>query len=193
MEWCLLPPTLAFALVAVVCTFNCLVNATTDPNQARTLNAIFSKWGIKANPDHWNISGDLCSGRAIDDTLFADRTYNPFIKCDCFKDSENSTCHITKLKVYALSVVGEIPEELWTLTNLTELDIRQNHLTGSLPPAIGKLTRMEYLSFGINALSGEIPKELGNLIELKSLWANDVELTGRIPDFIGNWSNLNSL
>ncbi|KAK7405410.1 hypothetical protein VNO78_06686 [Psophocarpus tetragonolobus] len=193
MEWRLLfPQSLAFALVAVVCIFNCLVNATTDPNEARVLNAIFSKWGITANHNHWNISGDLCSGRAIDDTPITDQTHNPFIKCDCSRDSGNS-CHITKVKVYALSVVGEIPEELWTLTYLTELDLRQNRLNGSIPPAIGNLTRMEYLTFGINALSGEIPKELGNLVELKSLSFSSNNFSGSLPSQLGNLLKLEQL
>ncbi|KAL2604713.1 hypothetical protein AAZV13_09G083900 [Glycine max] len=192
MERCLLLQTLAFALVAVVCMFNFLVNATTDPNEARVLNAIFDKWSIIANHEHWNISGDLCSGRAIDDTSITDQTYNPFIKCDCFRNN-NNTCHITKLKVYALSVVGEIPDELWTLTYLTELDLRQNHLTGSISSAIGNLTRMEYLTFGINALSGELPKELGNLLELKSLSFSSNNFSGSFPSHLGNLVNLEQL
>ncbi|KAH1232867.1 putative LRR receptor-like serine/threonine-protein kinase [Glycine max] len=192
MERRLLLQTLAFALVAVVCMFNFLVNATTDPNEARVLNAIFDKWSIIANHEHWNISGDLCSGRAIDDTSITDQTYNPFIKCDCFRNN-NNTCHITKLKVYALSVVGEIPDELWTLTYLTELDLRQNHLTGSISSAIGNLTRMEYLTFGINALSGELPKELGNLLELKSLSFSSNNFSGSFPSHLGNLVNLEQL
>ncbi|KAE9458416.1 hypothetical protein C3L33_09654, partial [Rhododendron williamsianum] len=73
-------------------------------------------------------------------------------------------------KVYALSVFGVIPDELWTLTYLTNLDLRQNYLTGTLSPSIGNLTRMQYLSVGINALSGQVPKELGKLTDLRSLY-----------------------
>ncbi|XP_062115773.1 probable LRR receptor-like serine/threonine-protein kinase At1g56140 isoform X3 [Humulus lupulus] len=191
---------------------------TTDPSEVRILNSIFNQWNIQANTERWNISGELCSGAAIDDAAdFNDhQTFNPFIKCVCSFNS-SSLCHITQLKVYALNVAGPIPEELWSLTFLFDLNLGQNFLTGSLSPSIGNLTKMQYLSLGINALSGEVPKELGQLTELLSLsfasnnfsgplprelgnlkkliqlGASDNEFTGKIPDFIGNWTNLNTL
>ncbi|KAI8028381.1 putative LRR receptor-like serine/threonine-protein kinase [Camellia lanceoleosa] len=86
-----------------------------------------------------------------------------------------------------------IPEELWTLTFLINLDLRQNYLTGSLSASIGNLSRMQYLAFGTNNFSGPLPLELGNLTKLEQPWASDNELTGSIPEFIGNWSKLKSL
>jgi len=64
-------------------------------NAARTVNSIFSKWGISADTSLWNISGEVCSGRAIDSTSTPE-SYNPFIRCDCSYDS-GTTCHITAL------------------------------------------------------------------------------------------------
>ncbi|KAF1896824.1 hypothetical protein Lal_00034525 [Lupinus albus] len=192
-QWYLSSHILAFALV-VVCIFSCLINiaqaqaanATTDPSEARALNAIFSKWGISADKRQWNISGELCTGNAIDSsTTIDDSTYNPFIKCDC-SFSNKTTCHITALKVYAIDVVGEIPEELWTLTYLTNLNLGQNYLTGSIPAAIGNLTRMQYLSMGINSFSGELPKELGNLTNLIVLGFGSNNLSGSLPSELGS-------
>ncbi|KAL0407122.1 UNVERIFIED_CONTAM: putative LRR receptor-like serine/threonine-protein kinase, partial [Sesamum latifolium] len=57
----------------------------------RALNAMFQRWGISATSD-WNISGELCSGVAIDATEVG--TLNPGIKCACLYDN-GSTCHIT--------------------------------------------------------------------------------------------------
>ncbi|KAF8102241.1 hypothetical protein N665_0199s0016 [Sinapis alba] len=193
-----------------------LTGASTHPDEARALNSIFATWKIRA-PREWNISGELCSGAAIDDGVTIDsRAYNPLIKCDC--NFVNSTiCRITALKVYAIDVVGTIPEELWTLQYLTNLNLGQNFLTGSLSPAIGNLTRMEWIAFGSNNFSGSIPAEIGsctklqqiyidsselsgnvplsfaNLVELQVVWMMDLEITGRIPDFIGNWTKLVSL
>ena len=62
----------------------------------RILNSIFQKWGISAPLGQWNISGELCSGVAIDLTNIDNKNYNPLIKCEC---SANSTCHITQLYV----------------------------------------------------------------------------------------------
>lgn len=92
-----------------------------DVNVARVVNSIFSKWKISANQTQWNVTGDICSGGAIDsNTVIDDNTYNPFIKCDC-SFNKNTTCRIIALKVYAIDVIGEIPAELWTLTYLTNL------------------------------------------------------------------------
>nr|POE72603.1 isoform 3 of probable lrr receptor-like serine/threonine-protein kinase [Quercus suber] len=59
------------------------------------LNTIFQKWGISASSNQWNISGEPCSGAAIDSTSFDDQNHNPFIKCD-YSYNSNSTCHITQ-------------------------------------------------------------------------------------------------
>lgn len=67
----------------------------------KALNSLFQKWGISAQLDQWNISGELCSGAAIDSTVFDYQNYNPFIKCDC-SFNNNSTCHITQLYVSSL-------------------------------------------------------------------------------------------
>ncbi|KAI4323200.1 hypothetical protein L6164_022826 [Bauhinia variegata] len=193
--------TIAGFAVAAVFVFNSLVisaqaqqaNATTDPSEARALNSIFNKWRISASTVQsagWNISGELCSGTATDDSRVED--YNPIIKCTCSFD-DATTCRITELRVYALDVVGEIPEELWTLTYLTNVDLRHNYLTGSLPPAIGNLTSMKYMSFGINALSGELPKELGKLTELISLSLAGNRFNGSLPYELGNLVKLEQL
>ncbi|KAF4365656.1 hypothetical protein F8388_007489 [Cannabis sativa] len=189
---------------------------TTDPFEVRALNSMFEQWKIKADTQKWNISGEPCSGSAIDDSIDIGDSSSPFIKCDCTFNN-GSLCHITKLKVYKMDVIGEIPEELWSLTFLSYLSLGYNFLTGSLSPSIGNLTNLQYLDLSMNALSGEVPKELGLLSQLSSLYilsnnfsgplppelgnltklelfyAYDNELTGKIPDFIGTWSNLTNL
>lgn len=65
---------------------------------ARVINDLFSGWGISESSVtamRWNISGELCSGAAVDSTDFDSTAYNPAIKCDC--TFPNSTCHITRL------------------------------------------------------------------------------------------------
>ncbi|KAL5977033.1 hypothetical protein ACLOJK_021371, partial [Asimina triloba] len=181
------------------------------------LNSIFEQWGISALPT-WNISGKPCSGVAVDaNKKIDDSDMNPAIKCQCTTSNGATTCRITELRVYALNVVGTIPDALANLTRLTNLNLGQNYLTGPLPSFIGDMTNMQYLSLGINALSGSIPKELGqlqniislsfssnqfngslppelgNLVTLQKLWASDNEFNGTIPDFIGNWTKLQVL
>lgn len=162
-------------------------NATTDPSEVTILNSIFQQWGISAS-NEWNTSGEPCTGAALDSADIK----NPGIKCDCSYDNA-STCHITQLKVYALDVVGAIPDELWNLTFLTNLNLGQNYLTGSLSASIGNLTSMQYLSLGINALSGELPKELGQLTDLRSIAFGTNNFSGSLPSELGNLVKLEQL
>ncbi|PON38538.1 LRR domain containing protein [Parasponia andersonii] len=166
---------------------------TTHSSEVRALNSVFDQWKIKANTQQWNISGEPCSGAAVQDSAsFDDGTFNPFIKCDC-SFNNGALCHITQLKVYALDVTGPIPEELWTLTFLYALNLAQNYLTGSVSPSIGNLTHMQYLSLGINALSGKIPREVGQLTELIALSFGANNFSGTLPSELGNLTQLQQL
>ncbi|KAJ4705812.1 putative LRR receptor-like kinase [Melia azedarach] len=188
---------LALCFIFIICHFHLSqaqnqAQATTDPDEVRALNSIFQQWGISARQDQWNISGEPCSGAAIDATSFDNTAYNPFIKCDC-SFSNKTICHITQLKVYALNVVGVLPDELWTLTFLTNLNLGQNYLTGPLSSSVGNLTSMQYLSLGINALSGGLPKELGLLSELIIVGIGTNNFSGSLPSELGNLSKLQEL
>ncbi|KAK3428256.1 hypothetical protein EUGRSUZ_F04300, partial [Eucalyptus grandis] len=164
-----------------------------DASPVAILNSIWSTWGLTSRTPNWNISGEPCSGVAINDAVtIDDKAYNPFIKCDC-SFNNSTTCHITQLKVYAMSVASPIPDELWNLTYLSNLNLGQNLLTGSLSPSIGNLTRMQYLSLGINALSGELPLQLGQLTELLSLSFSTNNFNGSLPSELGNLSKLQQL
>ncbi|KAG5564477.1 hypothetical protein RHGRI_000605 [Rhododendron griersonianum] len=144
-------------------------NGTTPPSEVSALNSVFNQWGISAKYYQWNISGEPCSGAAIDNTVIwniGNSEFNPGIKCDC----NGTVCHIIQLKVYALDVTGAIPEELWSLTSLTHLNLALNYLRGPLSSSIANLTQLQTLSLGINALSGKVPKEIGKLTNLIVLY-----------------------
>ncbi|KAK9133059.1 hypothetical protein Scep_012587 [Stephania cephalantha] len=155
----------------------------------RALNSMFQRFGISAS-NRWNISGEPCSGIAIDGTSLDSPDFNPAIKCDdC---SENVTCHITQLKILALNVVSEFPQEIRKLTFLFNLNLGQNYITGFVPAFIGEL-RMKYLNLGANALSGELPRELGNLTNLVVLGLGENNFSGPLPSELGNLASLQQL
>ena len=64
---------------------------------------------------------------------------------------------------FARFLSGEIPSEIWEMTNLTELRLNNNQLTGEIPPEIGNLTNLIYLNLKWNQLSGQIPYTICNL------------------------------
>ncbi|KAM0872978.1 hypothetical protein ACQ4PT_038417 [Festuca glaucescens] len=165
----------------------------TDPTEAAAVNAILAKFGLKAQPS-WNISGNLCSGAATDDSVVLDDNpnFNPAIKCDC-TEQNGTICHVTKLKINELDAAGPIPEELQNLTHLTKLDLKKNSLTGPLPAFLGELTTMQYITVGTNALSGPVPKELGNLTELLLLALGSNHFNGSLPDELGKLTKLQQM
>ncbi|RCV35412.1 hypothetical protein SETIT_7G237700v2 [Setaria italica] len=164
----------------------------TDPTEAAAVNAVFAKLGQTA-ASAWNISGDPCTGAATDDTnIDTDPNFNPAIKCEC-SGQNNTVCHVTKLKIYALNAVGAIPAELQNLTRLTNLNLGQNYLTGPLPSFLGKLTAMQYMNLSINSLSGSVPKELGNLTNLVMLSFSSNNLNDSLPLELGNLVKLEQL
>ncbi|CAF2059407.1 unnamed protein product [Brassica napus] len=181
-------------LVSMTCLFNAVraqngTRATTDPDEARALNKIFETWKITAT-EAWNNSGELCSGAAIEDSVSIDNLfYNPLIKCDCsFVDS--TICRIIALRARGMNVTGPIPQELWSLVYISNLNLNQNFLSGSLSPGIGNLTRMQWMTFGANALSGPLPKEIGLLTDLRSLAIDMNNFSGSLPPEIGNCTRL---
>ncbi|XP_071682406.1 probable LRR receptor-like serine/threonine-protein kinase At1g56140 [Lolium perenne] len=184
-------PLLLLLLAAVA---HAQQTARTDPGDAAALNAVFAKLGQKALST-WNISGDPCTGAATDNTNIDNNPpFNPAIKCElCTATGNTSVCRITRLKIYAMDAAGPIPEELWNLTALTNLDLSQNYLTGPLSSLIGGLTAMQYMSLGINALSGPVPKELGNLTNLVSLSISSNNFSGSLPSELGNLPKLEQL
>ncbi|XVF74185.1 hypothetical protein PTKIN_Ptkin13bG0089700 [Pterospermum kingtungense] len=169
-------------------------NATTDqPSEVRALNSIFQKWGTQAG-DSWNMSGEPCTGNALSpsDSVFDDGANNPAMRCD-FAFNNNTLCHITRLRVYALDKRGEIPEELLGLPYLTFLKIDQNFFSGPLPSFIGNMSRLQSLPIAYNTFSGSIPKELGNLTELYPLSIGNNNFSGTLPPELGNLVNLEQL
>ncbi|KAK4753123.1 hypothetical protein SAY87_021921 [Trapa incisa] len=61
-------------------------------------------------------------------------------------DHDSDKLHLRrKVSDPTSSVSGTIPEELWSLTHLTNLNLSKNVLTGPLSPSIGNLTQMQYL------------------------------------------------
>ncbi|KAK9267465.1 hypothetical protein L1049_009891 [Liquidambar formosana] len=166
-------------------------DATLDPSEAGALSSLFQQWNATAVP-LWNISGEPCSGSAINGTGFEDPSNNPAIKCDCSYDNA-TTCHITQLRVAALDKRGIIPEELTALTYLMVLKIDKNYFTGPLPAFIGKLSALIILSISHNGFSGTLPKELGSLKELLMLSIGSNYFSGTLPPELGNLVKLEQL
>ncbi|KAF4362491.1 hypothetical protein F8388_019774 [Cannabis sativa] len=167
-------------------------NATTDLSEVRALNTLFGKWRIKPNTTTWNISGNPCSGTAIDDNIKREDMDNPGIKCNCTYDN-NSTCHITHLRVQRLELQGTVPEEITAFKFLKYLKINLNHFEGTLPAFFGNFSLLEQIDVGHNTFHGAVPKELGNLKNLNMLALGSNNFSGPLPPEIGNLLKLEQI
>ncbi|KAK2972018.1 hypothetical protein RJ640_005038 [Escallonia rubra] len=179
------PPSPPFAVLCCAFIFSLLVsvalaqnrttNATTDPYEARSLNSIFQQWGIP-EPTGWNISGELCSGTAIDATTIDNPNINPGIK-----------------KVYAMDITGAIPEELWNLTYLTNMFFDSSGVSGGIPSTFANLQSLTTVWASDNELTGSIPAFIGNWSKLTTLRFQGNSFEGPIPQTLSNLTSLTDL
>jgi small GTP-binding protein len=86
--------------------------------------------------------------------------------------------------------LGELPPELFALTQLRVLWLSDNQLN-SLPPEIGALRRLVRLRLDNNVLI-VLPAGFGELIELRNLWLHDNQLTA-LPDTFWQLTKLRTL
>ncbi|URE48931.1 Di-glucose binding within endoplasmic reticulum [Musa troglodytarum] len=120
-------------------------------------------------------------------------------------------------KVFEMNVSGRIPDALFNLTNLVNLNLSRNILNGSIPedihklkhlrilsldknqfsgnitPSIGNLTNLTYLSLGTNRFSGGIPSTVGSLTLLEQLYIDSSGLSGPLPSDLANMTSLKKL
>ena len=86
--------------------------------------------------------------------------------------------------------LGELPEELASLTSLKNLDINHNSLA-ILPDWIGQLTHLENINLWGNSLK-TLPESIGQLRQLKVLQLDGNKIE-KLPQSIGHLVNLEEL
>ena len=74
-----------------------------------------------------------------------------------------------------------IPEELYSMVALQELELFACNVSGPVSPSIGNLTELTLLRLESNALTGGIPEEVGNLDKLLEISLGNNQLTGQLP------------
>ncbi|KAL7210993.1 hypothetical protein ACSBR2_013976 [Camellia fascicularis] len=77
--------------------------------------------------------------------------------------------------------MGEIPEDITSLTALETLNLSWNRLTGSIPEKIGNIRLLETFDLSNNNLFGPIPQSISSLTFLNHLNLSHNNLSGRIP------------
>ncbi|KAG2632548.1 hypothetical protein PVAP13_2NG114100 [Panicum virgatum] len=169
--------------------------ARTDPIEAAALNTILGRWGWKATRSPaWNISGEPCSGAAVDDGVGLDGNseFNPGIKCDCSFNS-NTVCHITMLGISLDNFSGGLPEDLGNLSKLEQLYIDSSGFSGPFPSTFSKLKKLKILRASDNDFTGKIPDYFGSLTNMEDLVLHGNSFEGPIPASLSNLTRLTNL
>ncbi|TYK02691.1 putative LRR receptor-like serine/threonine-protein kinase [Cucumis melo var. makuwa] len=191
-----------FVLCAIVSIVSHLIISSQAQNSTQPIT----------DPDQgaWNISGNLCSGRAVDSTTRIDSNgnLNPLIKCDCPANG-GATCLITQL-YFSLSlslslslciyhIVYEELEYFELVFFMIALSIHvcthvyAINVVGVLPPELWTLTSLTYLKLDQNFLTGTLSASVGNLSELRTLSLGINGLSGELPKELGSLSKLELL
>lgn len=82
----------------------------------------------------------------------------------------------------------KVPDNVFNMTNLQELNISNNKITGALQSQIGQLKNLKVLNASNNLMTG-VPAEVGQLTNLQILNLSNNQLTG-LPNELGNLKNL---
>lgn len=137
--------------------------------------------------DNWTHNDNWCSDKPVSEwygiNVYDISTGEPF-----------NSRRVKSIHLPINNLVGELPKELFNLSELKDIYITDNYgLQGVIPKEIGQLNKLERLLLYSNSLSGDIPKELWTLTKLQEINISNNDLTGSIDPIIGNLTDLKIL
>jgi len=107
------------------------------------------------------------------------------------KDDTHSNQQINNKLDLSRQNLEKIPEYVFGLNNLAELDVSNNKLTGAIQAEIRHLQNLTILNASYNQMTG-VPAEIGQLSLLEELDLSNNQLTG-LPLELGNLQKLKIL
>jgi len=86
------------------------------------------------------------------------------------------------LGMNSLSAVTPVfPDELFSLQNISVIDVTGNQISGEIPRLMGNRSSLILVDFNRNYLRGEVPRKIANLTVLCALNLSRKHLTGENP------------
>ncbi len=90
----------------------------------------------------------------------------------------NATKRVTAINLSGKNLVGTLPHELESMTELAALNLSENQLSGSIPNVFSGLTSLQTINLSQNELFGYIPDAPPNISILN---LSDNQLIGELP------------
>ena len=158
------------------------------------------RWSVQRN---WGV-GEPCANAWHGVVCFGGRVVELLLNLNnvACMGSLNVTAlatHARELRYIDLSdnlFTGDLPKELFNMTQLQSIVLSGNRITGTLSEDIGALVHLRHLDLSANALRGDLPLALGSLSKLEVLHLGESGLenknsfTGPIPE---TWRGLKAL
>lgn len=151
---------------------NMVVLAGPNGSSERANSEPGSRSGSKSRSRLFEPSAPAVAARQVRRTFSRNESKNS----NLFPGEKDENIHLYLSK----NMITRLPNELWTLENLTILSLRGNKLT-YLPPEIGNLKNLRDLNVSANQLS-YLPSELNNLPNLRELAVHPNHLFLSPPD-----------
>lgn len=107
---------------------------------------------------HSKIKGITGQGLASMKNLKTFRVDNPYSLDKTWLSEYAQLKQIKRLIVNNNGLMGEIPQEIYTMTNLEELDLSDNNLEGTVSQAISGMTSLKLLDLEQNYFTGSLPQ-----------------------------------
>ncbi|CAK8565250.1 unnamed protein product [Lathyrus sativus] len=98
--------------------------------------------------------------------------------------------NLTRLNLSFNNFSGPLPAEISQMSGLIFLTLSNNNFNGTIPSELEKLSKLQALELAFNSFNGSIPASLGKLNSLLWLMLANNSLTGQIPHELGNCSSL---
>ncbi|KAL0372248.1 UNVERIFIED_CONTAM: putative LRR receptor-like serine/threonine-protein kinase [Sesamum calycinum] len=86
--------------------------------------------------------------------------------------------------LYLNNLTGELPSYLGNITSLVSISVGGNHFVGNIPDTLGHLKNLEYIELGLNRLSGTFPPSFFNLSSLTNIDIPENQIHGSLPSHI---------
>ncbi|PHT99187.1 hypothetical protein BC332_31794 [Capsicum chinense] len=98
----------------------------------------------------------------------------------------NFSSYLTNLWLARAQLCGVLPERVFHLSNLEDLDLSSNSLASPIPSNVNGLQNLQYLFLSSNYLNGTIPSSIFSLPSLFQLDLSNNSFNGKIQEFKSN-------
>ncbi|KAH0977274.1 hypothetical protein GBA52_026993 [Prunus armeniaca] len=131
-----------------------------------------------------NLSGflvlhDICQLKSLEKLVLRNNAFHPRL----FPSEIFSLKNLTYLDLANCSLQGPVPKSIGNLSELTLLDLSYNNMVGEIPSEVGKLTKLWELELYGNHFNGTLPFGLRNLTNLENFDSSKNLLEGNLSEF----------